>query len=68
MLQGATTLKLLVPGVGALLLAAYAALAVGAGALATPADHESQTASKRMASANASYVYRALPTWAMLEA
>ena len=34
MLQSATTLKLVAPGVGALLLAAYAALAVGAGALA----------------------------------
>lgn len=35
MLQSATALKLVAPGAGALLLAAYAALAVGAGALAT---------------------------------
>jgi hypothetical protein len=35
MLQSATNLKLVAPGAGALLLAAYAALAAGAGALAT---------------------------------
>jgi hypothetical protein len=35
MLQSAAILKLVAPGVGALLLAGYAALAVGAGALAT---------------------------------